>query len=542
MVITRLQGLEKVARLKSKIQELTGDIKANTLDAKAWSQGSRKNKGIEVVLKVADNLFKLPILKGTKDETAIDVSALRHKDRDNVITFDPGFKSTGSCASAITFIDGDKGELKYRGYPIEEVVDKLSFLETAELLFNGKLPDEQALSTTRDGIVNAMCKSALRTSIEELIQEHSNSTHPMNIMSAVVALMRDADLPAEEGEPELPLKNKLDEQDFRRIMALTSFAVAKLFKEKTNTVSVDEVSLNIDEDRNPVIDSSKGYIQNLVNMFYGDKRPGNLSEEALVEIFNKLLILHADHEQNCSTSTVRMVASSKADPYSAIAAGINALSGSAHGGANQDVINNLEKIYQEADERASELPGTQFDFEERFNNAVEKILDEQIRIAALGKDNPQQKNIPGIGHRVYKNNDPRAGALKKLCDKYLDGLATSSAGTGHLSALLKIAKRLEEKIKNGTADDPGYFTKRGLYPNVDFYSGILYKALGVPEDMFTVMFALGRLPGWLAHIKEQEDIAGGRDNLTIYRPRQIYVGDKSKKLDSNKTPSIGLAA
>jgi citrate synthase len=281
-----------------------------------------------------------------------------------------------------------------------------------------------------------------------------------------------------------------DRTDRIRLMAVLMVTVARRYKKRQGETPI-------------AVDPKKGYVENFVHMMYGDTRPGQATEAELTEIFNKLFILHADHEQNCSTSTVRMVASSKADPYAAIAAGINALSGPAHGGANQDVMANLRKIRQEAS-----------------SSSVNEVLDEQIRKALLPGD--QKVMIPGIGHRVYKFKDPRAEALKLACDKYLDKLKPAN------KELLEIAQNLEGKVNT---DD---FRKKGLYPNVDFYSGILYDALGLPEDMFTTMFALGRLPGWLAHMQEQQNLAGGRSKVKIYRPRQVYTGATERHLPAEK--------
>lgn len=454
-----------------------------------------RNNVLGAFFRTADKLFSLPIFKGSENETAIDVTKLRQADTGNVITFDPGFNSTGSCTSSKTFIDGDKGILRHAGYPIEELVEKTSFAETALLLNRNELPTTEEIKGYEAAIVEEMVN--IPQTLLQHIDAAPKDAHPMDILSAVTNMTEGFYPKAKKDYFAMDQQEQAnkDRTDRLRLMAVLTTTVARQFRIRQGQTPIQA-------------DAQKGLVENFVHMMYGDNRPGNLSEAELTEIFNKLFILHADHEQNCSTSTVRMVASSKADPYAAIAAGINALSGPAHGGANQDVMANLRKIQEEA-----------------RSSSVDAVLDEQIRQAQLPGD--QKVMIPGIGHRVYKNTDPRATALKKACDKYLSRLKPGN------NELLDIARKLEDKTKP--------LNSKGLYPNVDFYSGILYDALGLPEDMFTTMFALGRLPGWLAHMQEQQDLAGGRNKVKIYRPRQVYTGATERHLPAEKQAGVAAA-
>jgi len=402
---------------------------------------------------------KLPVIVGTEDEHAVDISKLRAES--GYITLDTGFMNTGSTKSAITYLDGEQGILRYRGYPIEELAEKSNFVEVSYLLINGKLPNERE---RKDFGTNLTRHSLIHEDMHNFFAGFPPTSHPMAVISAMVtslsayypdSLDRDTDV---------------------------SIHITRLLS-KLRTIAAFAYKKSIGQ---PLMypKNSLNYCGNFLHMMFAVPSEDYEVSPILEKAVNQLLILHADHEQNCSTSTVRMVGSSGANLYASIAAGILALWGPLHGGANQAVIEMLEGIQK------SGISYKQF---------LEDVKSK--------KDNTR---LMGFGHRVYKNFDPRAKILKKMCDEVLAHLGVNDP-------LLDIAKSMEEVALK---DD--YFISKKLYPNVDFYSGIIYRALGIPTNMFTVMFALGRLPGWIAHWKEMvED-----KDTKIGRPRQIYTGDK----------------
>lgn len=396
---------------------------------------------------------------GTENEKAIDISSLRGQS--GVITIDPGFKNTGSCKSAITFLDGEKGILRYRGYPIEQLAEKSSFLEVSYLLIYGELPtvdqlDEFTTSITRHTLVNE--------DIKKILDGFPSVAHPMGVLSSLVTAQT-AFYPLSLDPDRSP--DSVNLGIIRLLAKMPTFA-AWAYKKKIG---------------HPVMypNNKLDYCGNFLNMMFGVPSAEYEPDPVVSKALDQLLILHADHEQNCSTSTVRVVGSSHASLYASISAGINALWGPLHGGANQAVIEMLEGIKQDGGDTKKWM--------------------------AKAKDKDDPFRLMGFGHRVYKNFDPRAKIIKKAADDVLDKL-------GVVDPVLDIAKGLEEEALRDQ-----YFVDRKLYPNVDFYSGIIYRALGIPTDMFTVMFALGRLPGWIAQWKEMRE-----NQEPIGRPRQVYVG------------------
>lgn len=409
-------------------------------------------------LNVDGKVVELPIIEGTEKERALDISNLRADT--GLITMDYGFVNTGSCQSSICFIDGEEGILRYRGIDIEELADKSTFVETAYLLINGKLPNKDELANFSKGLTR---HSLLHEDMIHLFAGFPSSAHPMAILSSMTCSLSTY------------YPQSIEDRD-EQVQVDTIRLLSKL-----RTIAAFSYKKSIGQ---PLIypDNSLSYCANFLNMMFAvPTEPYNIDPD-IVKVVNQLLILHADHEQNCSTSTVRTVQSSGASIYACISAGISALWGPLHGGANQAVLEMLENIHQSGDD---------------YKTYLSKVKDKKSKIRLMG-----------FGHRVYKNFDPRAKILRKSCETVLNKMGISDP-------LLEIAKGLEEEALN----DP-YFVERKLYPNVDFYSGIIYKALGIPVNMFTVMFALGRIPGWLAHWKEQRD-AGARK---IFRPRQIYTG------------------
>jgi citrate synthase len=401
-----------------------------------------------------DKEVELPLLEGSIGERAIDISKLR--DMTGLVTLDSGYGNTGSCVSDITFIDGDKGILLYRGYPIEQLAEKADFVEVSYLLIYGHLPSDEELQNFRNELTH---HSLIHEDMKKFFEGYPPSAHPMAILSAMVASLS-AYYPEEEGD--------------------TSTNIVRLLA-KLNTIAAFSYKKSIGQ---PYIypRNDLEYARDFLHMMHAVPAEPYMPDDTLVEALNLLLILHADHEQNCSTSTVRMVGSSDANLFASIAAGICALWGPLHGGANQSVIQMLSQI--------------------------EKDGSDYKKYVLKAKDKNDDFRLMGFGHRVYKNFDPRAKILKDVCDRVLSKL-------GRNDPLLDIAKHLEE-----VALSDSYFIERKLYPNVDFYSGILYRAMGIPTNMFTVMFALGRLPGWIAQWKEMKEDPKRR----IYRPRQIYTG------------------
>lgn len=407
-----------------------------------------------------DKEYELPVIVGTENEVGVDISRLRATT--GAITADSGYGNTGSCLSTITFIDGEKGILRYRGYPIEEIAKTATFAEVCYLLDYGHLPNEQELEEfTNQLISNRELPEGMKTFFEAF----PTTAHPMTVFSAAVSALSTF-YPEAKAEEEVNLH-------IIRLLAKQTALAAYAYKHSVGQPYVD-----------PRSDLS--YTQDFLHMMFAVPPQPYEVPEVLNEALNLLLILHADHEQNCSASTVRMVGSSQSSLYASISAGVGALSGPLHGGANQRVIEMLEMIRED-------------------NMNYKKYTD-------MAKDKSSGFLLMGFGHRVYKYFDPRANILKDVASRVLEEL-------GIEDPCLEIAKNLEEIA---TKDD--YFLDRGLYPNVDFYSGLLYRAMGIPTDMFTVMFALGRMPGWIAQWKEMRDDPKGR----IYRPRQIYVGEPQR--------------
>lgn len=405
--------------------------------------------------------YKLPIITGTEDEIAIDISDLR--DQTGAITLDLGYKNTGATKSAITFLDGDQGILRYRGYSIEDLAEKSSFEEVAYLLIFGELPSKAQLDKFSYDIKT---HTLVHEDIKKMLDGFPSTSHPMGVLASLFC-SQTAFYP-ESLDPNR--SNDLIYLSIVRSLAKMPTFAAWAYK---NAVG------------HPVNypDNTLGYCARFLKMMFALPAEQYNVDPVVADALDKLLILHADHEQNCSTSTVRIVGSSKASIYASISAGINALWGPLHGGANQEVIVMLESIKEDG-------------------GNVDKWINK-------AKDKNDPFRLMGFGHRVYKNFDPRARIIKKAADDVLNKLGVNDP-------VLEIAKKLEEVALK----DP-YFVERKLYPNVDFYSGIIYRALGLPVDMFTVMFAMGRLPGWIAQWKEMRE-----NKEPIGRPRQIYTGEK----------------
>ena len=403
--------------------------------------------------------YELPVVTGTEDEVGVDIGALRAQS--GAITFDPAYGNTGSCASAITFIDGEKGILRYRGYPIEEIAANASFTEVCYLLVYGELPTPAELGRFEEQLT---LHTLLHEDMKKLFDGFPATAHPMAILSAMVASL----------SAYYPLRGETQRDlNIIRLLAKAPTIAAFSYKKSIGQAFVYPVN-------------ELSYTQNFLQMMFAVRAASYQASPVLDRALNLLLILHADHEQNCSTSTVRMVGSSHANLFASISAGICALWGPLHGGANQQVIEMLQRIRDEG--------------------------SDYQKFVALAKDKDSGFKLMGFGHRVYKNFDPRARILKQAADAVLEELGVDDP-------LLAIAKKLEDVALS----DP-FFIERKLYPNVDFYSGIIYRAMGIPTDMFTVMFALGRLPGWIAQWKEMRE-QGSRIN----RPRQIYIGETERQ-------------
>ena len=420
-----------------------------------------------VQLTINDKSYDLPVIKGSENEKAIDISKLRAKT--GYITIDTGFKNTGSTTSAITFLDGENGILRYRGYPIEQLAEKANFLEVCFLLIYGNLPTKTEFSSFTNNITN---HTLVHEDMRSFLNAYPTKAHPMGILSASLCTLSTF-------YPESHQQNRSEESvdlTIYRLLAKLPTLAAWAYQ---NAVG------------HPVMypKNKYNYCENFLQMMFAMPAFNYEPEPVIVDALNKLLILHADHEQNCSTSTVRVVGSSQANLYASISAGVSALWGPLHGGANQAVIEMLEKILNDG-------------------GGLKKWVEK-------AKDKEDSFRLMGFGHRVYKNFDPRAKIIKKAADDVLNRL-------GIIDPVLDIAKELEEVALNDE-----YFQSRGLYPNVDFYSGIIYRALGIPTEMFTVMFAMGRLPGWIAQWKEMM-----KDNQPIGRPRQIYTGEKERNYTS----------
>lgn len=406
----------------------------------------------------------VPVIVGTENEKALDIGKLRGST--GYITIDEGFVNTGSTASAVTFLDGEKGILRYRGYPIEQLAEKSSFLEVSYLLIYGELPDKKQFETFQNLVIN---HTMIHEDLKRLYDGFPKDSHPMSILSSMICT-----LSGFYNDSIDPMNPKHREISIIRLLAKTPTIAAYSYKKSVGQPFVYP--------RN-----SLSYIGNFLNMMFSVPATDYEIDPLVERALDLLLILHADHEQNCSTSTVRLVGSSRANIFASISSGVCALWGPLHGGANQAVIEMLTRIHEDG-------------------GGVQKFID-------LAKDKNSTFRLMGFGHRVYKNFDPRARIIKKACDDVLKKMGINDP-------LLGIAKELER-----TALEDPYFVDRKLYPNVDFYSGIIYRAIGIPTEMFTVMFALGRMPGWIAQWKEMIENPGSR----IGRPRQIYNGETERQ-------------
>lgn len=412
----------------------------------------------KVVLSYDGKELELPVSTGSMDEKSIDISKLRGAT--GLITMDPGYKNTGSCESKITFLDGEEGKLLYRGYPIEQIADKSNFEEVMYLLLKGELPTQEELN----GFVADIRKNTeVAEELVQMLNAFPEGSHPMGIISALTSALS-------AFNPEKVNVATEEEMYDAAVTLLGQFPVIAAWSQR----KIKGLPL-------VKSDSSLSYVENFYQMLFNDGSEGYKADPVIVDAFDKLLILHADHEQNCSASTVRLVGSSHAGIFASIAAGISALWGPLHGGANQAVLEMLEAIQNDGGDVA--------------------------KFIAKAKDKEDPFRLMGFGHRVYKNFDPRARIIKVAADNVLTTLGINDP-------ILDIAKGLEQACLE---DD--YFKARKLYPNVDFYSGIIYKALEIPTEMFTVMFAVGRLPGWIAQWMEMR-----QTNQPIGRPRQLYTG------------------
>ncbi|NCO63141.1 MAG: citrate synthase [Flavobacteriales bacterium] len=413
----------------------------------------------KATLEVNGKKYDFPLKTGTENEVAMDISSLRSA-TEGIITLDSGYKNTGSCESAITFLDGEKGILRYRGYSIEELAEKADFLEVAFLLIFGELPTKAQRDKFHTDI---KAQSVVDEDVKKILEAFPKSAHPMGVLSSLTSALT-AFNPSSV--------NVNSEEDMYKaivkIMGKFPVLVAWAHRKKQG--------LPLDYG-----DKSLGYVENILKMMFRQPNEEYVQNKILVDALDKLLILHADHEQNCSTSTVRIVGSSHAGLFASISAGISALWGPLHGGANQAVLEMLEAIKNDGGD-------------------TKKFM-------AKAKDKEDPFRLMGFGHRVYKNFDPRARIIKKAADEVLEDLGIDDP-------ILDIAKGLEQEALKDS-----YFVDRMLYPNVDFYSGIIYRGMGIPTDMFTVMFALGRLPGWIAQWREMR-----LNKEPIGRPRQLYIG------------------
>jgi len=418
----------------------------------------------KAILELKGEKYELPVLMGTENEHAIDISNLRSA-TSGYITLDAGYKNTGSCESAITFLDGEKGILRYRGYAIEELAEKATFLEVAYLLIFGDLPTREQLEKFHKDIKS---KSVVDDDVKKILDAFPKSAHPMGVLASLTSALTAFNPSSVNVDSELDMYNAIV-----KLLGKFPVLVAWTLRKKQG--------LPLDYG-----DKSIGYVENVLKMMFKEPNEDYEHNPVLIDALDKLLILHADHEQNCSTSTVRIVGSSHAGLFASISAGISALWGPLHGGANQAVLEMLEAI--KADD-----------------GDTKKYMGK-----AKDKDDPFR--LMGFGHRVYKNFDPRAKIIKKSADEVLGQLGVEDP-------ILDIAKGLEKE-----ALEDSYFVDRKLYPNVDFYSGIIYRAMGIPTDMFTVMFALGRLPGWIAQWREMR-----LRKEPIGRPRQLYIGETNRK-------------
>ena len=416
--------------------------------------------------------YSFPIIEGSENEKAIDIKQLRSKT--GFITYDPGYKNTGHCISNITYLDGENGILRYRGYSIDELCKKTTFLEVCYLLIFEELPTKQQLDKFQFDINK---ESLVDEHVKEIFHSFPKSAHPMGVLSSLTSAM----IAFSPDETKLSLKESAKSENDKKLYNSTVKLLAKFPILSSWTLrKIKGLPLNYSSDR-------FNYVENIAYLMFAKPNQEYVQNDIVVNALNSLLILHADHEQNCSTSTVRIVGSSYAGLFASISAGISALWGRLHGGANQAVIEMLELIKND-------------------DSNINKYIDK-------AKDKNDPFRLMGFGHRVYKNFDPRAIIIKKATDQVLNDLGIDDP-------VLDIAKEIESKALN----DP-YFIEKKLYPNVDFYSGIIYRALGIPTDMFTVIFALGRMPGWIAQWKEMRE-----SNSPIGRPRQVYNGPNERSI------------
>ncbi|MGL2994183.1 citrate synthase [Flavobacterium sp. TSSA_36] len=404
------------------------------------------------------NKFELPIVVGSENEAAIDISKLR--DLSGIITLDPGYKNSGSCKSEITFLDGELGILRYRGYAIEDLAQKAHFLEVSYLIVFGELPTKEQLAQFESDIHH---HTLVNEEMKTIIDGFPKKAHPMGVLSALTSALTAFSPKSVNADNQKEMYDAVC-KTMGQFLVIATWTYRKSMGYPLN-----------------YYDNTIGYVENFMRLMFEIPTGPYKANPIVVDALDKLFILHADHEQNCSTSTVRMVGSSHAGLFASISAGVSALWGPLHGGANQAVLEMLEEIHKDGGD-------------------ADKYIEK-------AKDRNDPFRLMGFGHRVYKNFDPRAKIIKKAADEVL-------ATLGVVDPILEIAKKLEV-----SALEDEYFKSRNLYPNVDFYSGIIYRALGIPTDMFTVMFAIGRLPGWIAQWKEMRE-----KKEPIGRPRQIYIG------------------
>lgn len=419
-------------------------------------------------LEVDGKKIELPVITGSENESAVDINKLR--DLTGFITLDPGYKNSGSCTSEITFLDGELGILRYRGYSIEDLAEQASFPEVSYLLIFGELPTAQQLAQFDADIKK---HTLVNEEMKNIIDGFPKTAHPMGVLSALTSALTAFNPKSVNVENEKEMYEAVC-KTIAKFLVIATWTYRKTMGYPLN-----------------YYDNTIGYVENFMQLMFKLPTGPYAANPIIVNALDKLFILHGDHEQNCSTSTVRMVGSSHAGLFASISAGVSALWGPLHGGANQAVLEMLEEINKDGGD-------------------TDKFM-------AKAKDKNDPFRLMGFGHRVYKNFDPRARIIKKAADEVLNTLGVDDP-------ILAIAKKLE-----AAALEDEYFKSRSLYPNVDFYSGIIYRALGIPTDMFTVMFAIGRLPGWIAQWKEMRE-----NKEPIGRPRQIYTGHPLREFKSNK--------
>ncbi|PRZ21033.1 citrate synthase [Flavobacterium granuli] len=410
------------------------------------------------ILEIDGKKYEFPIIKGSENEEAIDINKLR--DLTGVITLDPGYKNSGSCTSEITFLDGELGILRYRGYAIEDLAEKADFLEVSYLLIFGELPTKVQLEQFETDIRKY---TLVNEEMKNIIDGFPRTAHPMGVLAALTSALTAFNPKSVNVENEKEMYEAVC-KTMGKFLVIATWTYRKSMGYPLN-----------------YYDNTKGYVENFMRLMFELPTEPYKANPIVIDALDKLFILHGDHEQNCSTSTVRMVGSSHAGLFASISAGVSALWGPLHGGANQAVLEMLEEIHKNGGD-------------------TDKYM-------AKAKDKNDPFRLMGFGHRVYKNFDPRAKIIKKAANEVLETLGVNDP-------ILDIAKKLE-----AAALEDEYFKSRNLYPNVDFYSGIIYRALGIPTDMFTVMFAIGRLPGWIAQWKEMRE-----NKEPIGRPRQVYTG------------------